>query len=142
VAWGVITIVIKTNLILIEGIPGTGKSTIASKVCEVLGKRGIECKCYQEWSEDNPIEIGKMEDLSEIISSTNSRSEDVLMQWERVAEGIKGLDSVNVIESRFWQTDGMYLFLSGCSEDIIFENNMRVISAISELNPVLIYLVP
>ena len=64
---------IKTDLILIEGVPCSGKSSTAEKLARDISARGIRCNCYLEWSEDNPISIGQMEDLAVIIASTKSR---------------------------------------------------------------------
>ena len=133
---------IDTKLILIEGIPGSGKSTTAMNLVTEISKRGIKCRCYLEWAEDNPIFIGHMKDLSEVISSSKLREQDVLQQWRSFTQKAKQQAAVTVIESRFWQTDAMYLYLSGHSEDEVMKGNKPVISAISELNPVLIYLAP
>jgi thymidylate kinase len=133
---------IDTKLVLIEGIPGSGKSTTATRVSDLILKSGIQCKCYLEWSEDNPIFIGRMDNLSEIISSSKSREADVLQQWHDFAQTAKQGNTVHIIESRFWQTDAMYLFLSGHSEDDIMTRNQCITSAITALNPVLIFLTP
>jgi len=133
---------IDTKLILIEGIPGSGKSTTTMNLAAEISKRGIKCQCHLEWAEDNPIFIGHMEDLSEVISSSKLREQDVLQQWRSFTKKTKQQAAVIVIESRFWQTDAMYLYLSGHSEDEVMKGNKGVISAISELNPVLIYLAP
>jgi len=133
---------IDTKLILIEGVPCSGKSTTAQKLKTDISACGIKCNCFLEWAENNPIFIGHVEDLSEIISTTKSREQNVLQQWKNFTKRAKKQETVNVIESRFWQTDAMYLYLSGHSEREIYESNHRVISVLTELNPVLIYLAP
>ena len=133
---------IDTKLILIEGVPCSGKSTTAKKLMSVISACGIQCDCFLEWADNNPIFIGKMEDLSEIISTTKSREQNVLQQWKNFVRRAKQQEVVNIIESRFWQTDAMYLFLSGHSEFEVLERNQRIISVLAELNPVLIYLAP
>lgn len=133
---------IDTKLILIEGIPGSGKSTIATRLSDLIIKIGIPCECYLEWSKNNPINIGEMEDLTEIISSSMSRGADVLKQWEYFSRTAKYHPTVTIVESRFWQTDAMYLLLSGHTETDIMARVQRIEPAITELNPVLIYLTP
>lgn len=133
---------IDAKLILIEGVPCSGKSATAEHLMIDLSACGIPCNCFFEWAENNPIFIGKMEDLSEIIATTKSREQNVLQQWKNFTKRAKQQETVNIIESRFWQTDAMYLYLSGHSEHEISESNHRVISVLAELNPVLIYLAP
>ncbi|WP_022665738.1 hypothetical protein [Desulfospira joergensenii] len=133
---------IDTELILIEGVPCSGKSTTAKNLMTAISACGIKCQCFLEWAENNPIFIGKMEELSDIISTTKSREQHVLRDWKNFTKKAKHDDTVTVIESRFWQTDAMYLYLSGHSEYDVAKSNQRIISVISELHPVLIYLAP
>lgn len=133
---------IKTKLILVEGVPGSGKSTAAQTILNDMTKCGIKGHCYLEWGERNPIIIGKMKDLAKIIATTKAREEKVLEQWQHFTTSATPQATVNIIESRFWQTDGMYLYLSGHSEKEILESNRRVTSRIVALDPVLIYLAP
>ena len=83
-----------------------------------------------------------MEDLAEIISTTKVREQNILQQWKDFTKSAKQQEAINIVESRFWQTDAMYLYLSGHSEYEVFESNRRLISVITELDPVLIYLAP
>jgi hypothetical protein len=123
-------------------VPGSGKSTTALKLQELISQNGRVCQCFLEWSADNPIPIGTAEQLSEIISTTKIRQGQTLGDWQRFVESAKEQDSITILEGRFWQTEGMYLYLSGHSEDEIQRRYGRVIAIISELHPVLIYLAP
>ena len=83
-----------------------------------------------------------MENLSEIIATTMSRSRNIIQNWIEFIEKVKSQNTISIIESRFWQTDAMYLYLSGHSENDVIESSYRIIRIISELTPVLIYLAP
>ena len=133
---------IKTKLILIEGVPGSGKSTIALKLQETISQNRRASQCFLEWSADNPIPIGTAGNLSQIISTTKAREEQTLQDWRRFVESARTQETVTIIESRLWQTAGMYLYLSGHSEDEIHNSSRRLISVVAELDPVLIYLAP
>jgi len=133
---------IDTKLILIEGIPCSGKSTTAKKLKSIVSARGIECQCFLEWAPNNPIFIGNIESLPEIIATTKSRAQNVLRNWKDFTAKVRQRASVSIIESRFWQTDAMYLYLSGYSEHEAIESSRRIVSVITELSPVLIYLAP
>jgi thymidylate kinase len=133
---------INTKLILIEGVPCSGKSTTAMKLKRMVSARGIECQCFLEWAPNNPIFIGNMESLPEIIATTKSRAQNILRNWKDFTAKARQRSTVSIIESRFWQTDAMYLYLSGHSENEAIERVRRIVSIISKLNPVLIYLAP
>jgi len=133
---------IETKLILVEGVPCSGKSTTAQTILNDLTTCGIKGHCYLEWGENNPITIGKMKDLVAIISTTKAREKKVLHQWQQFMTSATRQAAINIIESRFWQTDAMYLYLSGHLEKEVLESNRRLISLIAELDPVLIYLAP
>ena len=133
---------IKTKLILVEGVPCSGKTTTATTMLREISTHGYQCHCYLEWGDDNPIDIGNKEDLAEIISTTKVREQDILQQWKDFVESAKQQEAINIIESRFWQTDAMYLYLSGHSEHEVFESNRRLLAVIVELDPVLVYLAP
>jgi uridine kinase len=44
-----------TNLILIEGLPGSGKSTTTSRLGKLLQDSGISCDWYLEDDHPHPI---------------------------------------------------------------------------------------
>ena len=131
---------IDTKLILIEGIPGSGKSTTAWKLSAEIRDSGKDCRCFLEWDDDHPIFIGYERDISEIVLSFREREGDILKQWEEFARGAQSKETISIIESRFWQTTMMLMYLSGYSEDGVIESNQRVVTAITELKPALIYL--
>ncbi|MBA9086820.1 hypothetical protein FHR92_003300 [Fontibacillus solani] len=45
-----------TKLIIIEGLPGSGKSTIAQLVSDILADRGIEAQLFQEGDLEHPAD--------------------------------------------------------------------------------------
>ncbi|ADL52679.1 hypothetical protein Clocel_2987 [Clostridium cellulovorans 743B] len=47
----------KAKLIVIEGLPGSGKSTISEMVYEYLRQRGINAEFYSESSYDHPVDF-------------------------------------------------------------------------------------
>lgn len=46
-----------TKLIIIEGIPGSGKTMTSQAVKELLEQKGIECRLYQEGNLDHPADF-------------------------------------------------------------------------------------
>ncbi len=129
---------IATRLVLLEGPPGSGKSTTARLLAGEIAQTGVDCRCYYEWSADHPISIGDDLHLGEVIAEARAREGEVLDQWRRFALSAQAARGVTVLESRFWQTGAMLLYAAGESFERVAESNQRVIEAIQPLRPVLI----
>ena len=130
---------IDTKLILIEGPPGSGKSTTAQKLAAEISKSGKKCQCFLEWSADNPIPIGDDLHLGKAIASSITREANMLQLWQQFAQSRRSEEIVTVMESRFWQTSVMLMYIAGHPKEAVLESNQRVIEVIQGLKPVLIY---
>ena len=130
---------IDTQLILIEGLPGSGKSTTAENLASEIKTHGKRCHCFLEWAENHPIFIGSEKDMAEIISSSPLREPAFVEKWEAFSKGVPSEGTVNIIESRFWQTGVMFLYAAGQTENEIISCHQRIIRAIEVSKPVLIY---
>jgi thymidylate kinase len=130
---------IETKLVLIEGPPGSGKSTSAQRLAAEISKSGRACQCFLEWSLNHPIAIGDDSHLGQAAASAIAREADVLQQWRQFARTRQSADLVTIMESRFWQTSVMLMYIAGHPVDGVLVSNQRVIEAIQGLNPVLIY---
>jgi adenylate kinase family enzyme len=128
-----------TKLVLIEGPPGSGKTTTAMKLAEAISSSGIECQCLREWETNHPIQIGDDSDLGQVIQTSIAREESMLEQWQRFALMRQSVPLVTVMESRFWQTSVMLEYAAGRTVAGVLESNLRVINILQVLNPVLIY---
>jgi DNA polymerase III delta prime subunit len=130
---------IDTHLLLIEGPPGSGKSTTAEILAAEIVKTGKACQCFQEWHPDNPIAIGSDLDLEQVVSTAIAREGEVLRQWQQFALSSQTSEVVTVMESRFWQTSLMLMYAAGSPRENIIASSQRVIEAIQVLTPALIY---
>ena len=129
---------IGTKLILLEGPPGSGKSTTAQKLSIEISNSGQACQSFLEWSTDNPIAIGDDLHLDEVVASSIVRENDVLDQWQKFAQAQQNQNIVTVMESRFWQTNLMLMYAAGRTVDGLLESHQRILDSIKGLNPVLI----
>src|ERR1051325_8136278 len=95
---------IETKLILIEGLPGSGKSTTAQKLANVISNSEIACQCFLEWSTNHPIQIGDDSQLGEIIATSINRESELFQKWQNFVQVQQTQELVTIMESRFWQT--------------------------------------
>jgi DNA polymerase III delta prime subunit len=131
---------IDTRLILVEGPPGSGKTTTAQNLATEISNSGKACQCFLEWSTDNPIVIGDDLHLGEVVDASIASEAGVLQQWRQLAQARQADDLVTVMESRFWQTSVMLMYAAGHPLESVLESNLRVIKIIQGLKPVLIYI--
>ena len=128
-----------TKLILIEGPPGSGKSTTAQLLADDIAREGHACQCFYEWSADHPIPIGDDSNLGQVIATAIALENEELQHWQQFVQANRNSDRITVLESRFWQTGVMLTYIGGHPVERIKESNQRVIAAIRPLQPVLIY---
>jgi thymidylate kinase len=130
---------IDTKLILFEGFSGSGKTTTAKKLAAEIENSGRDCNRFLEWDVPHPIFIGYEKDLVEIVKTSGERQKDTLQKWADFAKEAQEKEAINIIESRFWHTGAMLMYLAGHSEDEVIDYNQKIVTAITELRPVLIY---
>lgn len=128
-----------TRLILVEGPPGSGKTTTAGKLAENVARAGLDCQCFWEWSNDHPIPIGDDLHLDQVIRTAIAREGEVHALWQSFVQARQADQVVTVFESRFWQTSLMLMYVAGHPLERLLESNQRVVEIIQPLNPVLIH---
>lgn len=123
---------LNTKLILIEGLPGAGKSATTCHLRTTLEQRGLVCNAFQEEDQPHPIECLDFE--------IKGLPEKILPLWEKFAEHAIREPAITIIESRLWQNTSMYMYMSECATDEIIRFNRQVWQALESLSPVLLYL--
>jgi hypothetical protein len=123
---------LNTKLILVEGLPGAGKTTTSSHLQTILQQQGLECRQYLEEDHPHPIDCLDFE--------IKGLAEKVVPPWEKFVEHAKREQVITIIESRLWQNTALFMYMSDCATDEIFQFNRQVWRTVKPLAPVLVYL--
>jgi predicted kinase len=119
------------QLIFIEGMIGSGKTTTAMQVGDWLSRRGETARVFCEYAADHPIQ---------------TRSEDRLRaaadQWCRLAERCLRDRQTIILESSFLQNSVMPAFIAGAPARTVNEIFTRIQRQVAPAEPLLVYLRP
>ena len=144
----------KPKLVLVEGMPGAGKTTCAKIVANKLKQEKYRIKFYSEMDDDNPIRTPEFDRIRsrhphvEPLKGTglNGLSLDPTIyedrQWSKLAKKcIRGEDII-MLESRYMQNSLQMEYLEGKSERSIRERFKIINSLVADADPLLVYLRP
>ena len=136
---------IDTRLILVEGLPGSGKSTTAQFIAKCLSDNGIPNKWWYEEEQGHPVYFfNSSEEIQGVINDLSAgKYEDVidkaLKQWEVFCNSLISVEKVLVIDSAFFGYLTWTLFPFGVPHEVIEKYLIEVESMISPFKPSLIY---
>ncbi len=117
------------RLIVFEGVDGVGKTTLAKKVVDYLGSRGVEC-IYLAFPGHQPYTLGKhVYDLHHgLFDFDISRIHPVSLQMLHIAAHIDSIEKnikpklqegVTVVLDRYWWSAKAYGAWAGIDEIIL-----------------------
>jgi hypothetical protein len=129
--------VIDTKLILVEGCPGSGKSSTSQHIARQLQAAGVECRWYYEEESPHPLAIGR-----QLYGRANFRDfgRDVLRAWRDFASRAKRGRVVHIVESHFFQDIIGPMVRVDIKPDRILRVVRRMAEFAEPLNPALVYL--
>ena len=122
------------KLVLIEGLPGSGKTTTAEYLATQLNDSGNPSQWFSEAAQDNPITLS-MED----IQAPDFRYR-ILQQWRAFAQRNVEREVSTVIESSFWQYTALCMVYTEHMDEEVLLFNKLISTEIGPLSPALIYL--
>jgi hypothetical protein len=128
------------RLILIDGIPGSGKSTTAQRLCLHMRSMGLPARWWFEHEEGHPV----FDDVQ--VRSVRTGAGDAAALFSRALEGWaalaadSGADGTVILESTLFQTTVGTQLLLDWPQAAIDAHFERTMALISPLNPALIYL--
>ncbi|MBN1969716.1 MAG: hypothetical protein JXR48_07810 [Candidatus Delongbacteria bacterium] len=116
----------KNNLILIEGIPGTGKSTLSQFLAIQLEKNIIKSKWFHEAQENHFIEDDRLDPLfkgdTDFINEDLSIDEfidKILELWNNIVEEIQKTDEVVIVDSKLNFINTILIYNDASEKDIM-----------------------
>lgn len=123
---------LNTKLILIEGLPGAGKTTASVHLGTFLQQQGMACRWYLEEDEPHPIACldFKLRDLPQKLPPI----------WRAFTKQAQQDPTVTIIESRLWQNTALFMYMSEYPVAEIIQLHQLVWQVLTPLAPILVYL--
>ncbi|MDM0078782.1 hypothetical protein QTH90_30550 [Variovorax sp. J2P1-59] len=124
------------RLVLIEGLPGTGKSTLARGLCEVIRSNGLEANWYLEEEADHPVHPATFRQAR----NEPAFAKRCLDSWHHFVERVGTSGGLHLLEGSALQSTVRFMMEQGHAT--VDEYFQRFIEIIKPLSPGLIYLCP
>ena len=140
------------QLILIEGMIGSGKTTTAMRVGELLARQGENARVFREGAADHPIRTRAEDRLRAAAGPRPPGSGDGTAegspgdypddQWRRLAERCLRDRQTIILESSFLQNSVMPAFIDGAPARTVDGTFTRIVRQAGPAEPLLVYLRP
>ena len=132
---------IKTKLILVDGISGSGKSTTAHYIARQLNRNGIKAKWYQEEEKNHPLHVNlsKQKKKENDVQYCNRFMIEFVKKWEKLVKKIQQDDTVYIVECFFFQYSLLQPIFMDLDKEVIKEFLHNIYNTIKSLNPALIH---
>jgi len=123
----------KNKLVIVEGLTGLGKSTLAHFITRQYQYNGISAVWIHEGEQPHPVSM-------EINSDIHAFMDEALMKWEAFVGQIRRSGEVVVIEASFFNNLIETLFAHCVSPAEIMQFGLKLQEVIKPVQPALIYL--
>ncbi|MCL4544720.1 MAG: hypothetical protein M1118_09020 [Chloroflexi bacterium] len=136
-----------TKLILIEGLPGSGKTTTAGVLAATLAQRGLAVSCFLEAQPDHPLNVGGSlhpagrTTGAQLFASYTAESytDESLRRWRAFVATAERGDAVQIAESYPYQNSVRILLQMDAEVDRIRAYAAAVEQTMLPLRPALVY---
>ena len=138
---------LNSKLILIDGLPGLGKSTTASTFASRLKSKHFSVNLWLETETEHPLNVGG--DLHPAGFTTGEALfkrytpetfvEESLERWQEFVHTASASEAINVLDSFPFQNSIRILLQMDARFDFMLAYALRVEALIMPLNPLLIY---
>jgi hypothetical protein len=124
------------RLVLVEGLPGSGKSTTAQWLAGALARSGRRSRWFYEEQVPHPVVGGARSRYNSWAEYVDERVE----HWRAFVSAVRGSEVVTVLESAFLQGPIFATLEQDADPPTILDLVERIADAIVPLDPVLVYL--
>ncbi|QJD83285.1 hypothetical protein [Cohnella herbarum] len=130
----------KTKLIIIDGIPGSGKSTTGSFISERLNESKIPNRFYHELEDNHPLRIyDKQFNSFTILEEAEWFAAKVEQLFSDFINDKLDREEITIMESYVFQDTIGFAFNMQMEEQRLLDLTKKIQSILSRLDPVLIY---
>jgi hypothetical protein len=134
--WRLLSSIDLVRLVLIEGLPGTGKTSLARVLCEALSESGLEARWYLEEAADHPVHPATFKQTR----NDPAFAERCLDRWNHFVERVGIGGELHLLEGSALQSTVRFMMEQGnASTEVYFR---RFTETVKSLSPALIYLCP
>lgn len=125
----------KTNLMIVEGLPGSGKSTTAEMIANELSKKGKKVICVDEGVQEHPADYADYD-----FPDFETERKKILEKWRSFTEKFDK-DVIYVFNCIFLQNPMCETMMRFGMDDMASQNYISEIAEIIKpLKPVIIYI--
>jgi len=124
---------LETRLIFVDGIAGSGKSTIGQRLYRVLHLNGYPAEFYHEFYRPHPVLQVEAVEVGEWVEQT-------LSKWETFCQQLDRSSAVAIVDGVLFQCGIGALLECDAGEDAIHDYISRVENLVKPLRPVFIHL--
>ena len=124
---------VKNQLIIVEGLTGLGKSTLAHFIERQCQYNGIEACWIHEGEYPHPVSIDVQTDIETFMTES-------LQKWDTLVAQIRDSGVVTIIEASFFNNLIETLFTHCLDHAAILNYGMKFQQAVKPARPALIYL--
>ncbi len=128
-----------TKIVLVEGMPGTGKSSIAQWIQRQLSNSGRRSYWRHEEQPAHPVRLFYE---PERHPAWDNYRDEALTQWERYTRELRAGNQIAVLDAAVLQNHARIMLLHGCDWPPILDLVHRIEAALALIQPIWIYLKP
>jgi Deoxynucleoside kinases len=129
-----------TKLIILDGIPGSGKTTLAKKIASRLDNLNISNRFYSELEPNHPLFIHERRFSSfQIQEEVDYYINRMVELYSNFVSNHKNKEDIVIIESVLFQDNISFAYNLMMDHSKIIDLANKLINVLSELQPSLIY---
>ncbi len=133
-----------TNLILVDGIPGSGKSSTVHRLGLHLRKLGYNAHWFFEGEAHHPIYPSRkgrsVAATDGIDPEYDATREPILRRWEELTSSLQGTERITILDGSFCETPALYQQLRNRPREETLTHVLEVERILEPIDPILIYL--